>query len=190
MKLYKTLKKGLRSERGNHKWQLNKWDKIKGKLSMCNNGFHCSKRIINAMDYVAPDIIAEVEVRGKSIKDDDKQCWEEMRITKIWKWTEKDSVAMAIYVAELVLPIYEKQYPNDNRIKNTIEAAKKVLEKDTKKNRDAARATEWAARATEWAASAEWAAWAARATEWAASAAKYEKILNKIEKWIHKRIEF
>lgn len=51
---------------------------------------------------------------------------------KITKLSDKEikiiSVKVAIFSAELVLPIFEKKYPNDNRPRKTIEAAKSYLE--------------------------------------------------------------
>lgn len=52
-----------------------------------------------------------------------------MKITKAYEWTQKDSVALAIYAAELVIKMYEKEYPNDDRPRKAIEAAKKWLKK-------------------------------------------------------------
>jgi hypothetical protein len=175
MTLYKTLKKGLKSENGNTKWTLKRWKKVKGKLEMCSNGFHCSKNILDAIFYVSPEIIAEVEVRGKNLKREDKQCWEEMRIIRKWNWTKKDSVALAIYVAELVLDNFESKYPNDKRPREAIEAAKKVFQKNTKKSRSAADSATWAA-----AKSATW------AVAWAADSAA-ESTKQQIEDWIKRR---
>ena len=160
MKLYKTLKKGLKSKHGNVKWKLGEWQKCEGELKMCSNGFHCSEKILDAMGYIAPEVIAEVEVRGKHLKQPDKQCWEEMRIVKKWNWTKKDSVSLAIYSAELVLDNFEKEYPDDKRPREAIEAAKKVLRNNTPKNRNAA---ESAARSAESAASAAKLRWRRRA---------------------------
>lgn len=45
----------------------------------------------------------------------------------------------AIFAAELVLPIFEKKYPDDKRPRNAIDAAKAVLKNDTPENREKAR---------------------------------------------------
>ena len=45
---------------------------------------------------------------------------------------------MAIFSAKLVIGIYEKQYPNDNRPRKAIEAAVRYQKNPTKKNRLAA----------------------------------------------------
>ena len=145
--LWKSMKKGMKSDNGDVKWKLGQWQTHKGKLDMCESGFHVSEKIIDAMSFVPMEVLAKVEVKGKSIKQEDKQVWSQMRIVKAYKWTKKDSVSLAIYAAELILPFFEKEYPNDNRPRQAIEAAKKVLQNDTPINRRAA----WAAAAPSWA---------------------------------------
>ena len=49
-------------------------------------------------------------------------------------------VSYAVYAAELVLPIWEKQYPKDGRPRKAIEAAKRCIDDPSKKNNEAARA--------------------------------------------------
>jgi len=141
--LYKSLPKDM-SPHG-HKFKVGKWYKIDGKLEICKRGFHASKRAINAMYYVDCEVLAKVEVKGKSEKESDKECWEEMKIIKTYKWTKKDSISLAIYSAELVLNNFEKKFPNDNRPRLAIEAAKAMLKNNTKKNRDTAKSAECAA---------------------------------------------
>jgi hypothetical protein len=155
---------------------------------------------LQAFRYVAGEIVAEVEVRGRSIVKDDKECWSEMRIVRAWKWTKKDSVSLAILVAEKVLPIYEKKYPKDDRPRKAIEAARKVLESNTEKNRKAAAEAAGAAEAAEAAGAAEaaeavWAAvwatvWAARAAWEAARAAAWatvRAVVAAVAAWVQKK---
>jgi len=47
-------------------------------------------------------------------------------------------VSYAIFAAEQVLDIYEKQYPDDKRPRQAIDAAKKCLKDPSKKNKNAA----------------------------------------------------
>ena len=76
-------------------------------------------------------------------------------------------VSYAVYAAEQVIDIYEKEYPNDKRPRKTIEAAKKCIGLKG----DAAWAAAWAARAA--AEAAAWDAWdAAQAAAWAAQTGK------------------
>jgi hypothetical protein len=174
----------------NFVWEIGKWYKVKGKLEMCNNGFHCSEQPLDALGYVQGEVIAIVETKGKSKVQDDKQCWQEMRIIKAHKWTKKDSVALAIYSAELVLNNFEKEYPDDDRPRKAIEAAKRVLKRDTAKNRSAARsAAESAAGSAAWSAarsagSAESAARSAESAARSAGTAALKETLDKINIWI------
>ena len=182
MKRYKFLRfvRGkIKSENGSPPcyWKIGEWKKCDKNLRLCNDGFHCSKKPLDALRWVAGEILAIVETKGDVIKDTDKECWSNMRILKVYKWTKKDSVALSIYSAELVLKNYEKIYPDDDRPRKAIEAAKRVLEHDTAKNRSAA----WSAESA-----AESAAWSARSARSAESAARSagSAALNKINKWI------
>jgi len=81
----------------------------------------------------------------------------------------KNRIRFAVYCAKDVLPIYEAEYPNDDRPRKAIEAAETCMKSNTKKNRDAARVASRAATAAAWAAWA--AADAARAADTAVRAA-------------------
>ena len=145
--LWKSMKSGLRSSRGDQAWTLGKWEKHTGELVMCESGFHASKNVIDAMRYIDAEMVAQVEVRGNSLVQGDKQCWSEMHILRAWEWTKEDSVALAVYAAELVIGEYEKRYPDDKRPRQAIEAAKMWLKSLTGENRAAARAVARAAEA-------------------------------------------
>ena len=89
--------------------------------------------------------------------------------------SQEEIVLVECDCAELVLPIYEKQYPNDSRIRDCIETTRQWAKGEaTEAELEAAT---WAATgAATWAptgaaAAATWAAWAARAAAWAAWAA-------------------
>jgi hypothetical protein len=183
--LWKSMQSGLRSGVGDMTWTVGTWKKHEGKLDMCHSGFHASVWAIDAMRYVGCEVLALVEVRGKHLAQDDKQCWSEMRVVRAYEWTKPDSVAMAIYAAELVIGEYEKQYPDDKRPRQAIEAAKAWLENSTEENRAAA----YAAHAAVYAADA--AAYAARVAYAAAYAARaaYAAAPNKVEGWIQERIK-
>ena len=156
MKYWKTIPDDFTSH--GHKWKMNRWYKVDGEIECCENGFHCSPTIMDAIGYVTPGWICLVEVRGDHQDQGDKSAWREMRILKRWKLTDKQWRKIAIYSAELVLPIYEKEYPNDKRPRNATETAKRYLRgKATQEELAAAGAAAWAAaRAAAWAA-----AWAA-----------------------------
>ena len=129
-KFLNLVKNKIKSDSGNQVWEIDKWYKHE-EISICQAGFHCSKTILDALSYVKGEILAEVKTQGKFESQSDKEVWQEMKIVKAYKWTKKDSVALSIFSAELVLENYEKLYPEDKRPREAIEAAKKVLENDS-----------------------------------------------------------
>ena len=197
--LYKYLRTGLESESGaKRKWTLGEW-REESKIEICKRGFHASKTPLQALSYVKGEILAEVEVRGDSIVQDDKECWSEMRVTKAWNWTKLDSVALAIFAAELVIGIFEKKYPEDKRPRKAIEAAKKYLENPTQVNAAAAHAAAYAAYDATYAAydayDATYAAYAAAHAAHAAydaahaAHAAHAALTKKINAWFKNRIK-
>jgi hypothetical protein len=160
MKLWKVFTKDLKSNYGNIKWKIGKWQKHEGKLQICHSGFHASKRIIDAMQYTPAEVIASVEVKGEHVKEATKECWQEMKIVRTYEWTKEDNVSLAIFAAELVLCNFEKQYPDDSRPRQTIEAAKNWLKE---KNKSAAWSASWDAA---WSASSAAYAWRVWSAEW------------------------
>lgn len=137
---YKFINDDFKSKNGDHKWEVGKLYTFKGDLELCKKGFHCSKGIYQAFSYVQGSIFAEVECLGKHIKDQDntKEVWEKMKIIKVWKWQNIDSILFSIYAANLVVDNFEKVYPNDDRPRKAIEAAKTYALNPTEENRLAA----------------------------------------------------
>jgi len=173
---WKFLHEGMKSEHGNCVWKTGEW-KHEDKTEMCSCGFHCSQKINQAFSFVQGEILTKVQVKGKSIINDNKEVWTDMKIIKSWKWQKKNSIALAIYAAELCLDNFEKVYPDDKRPRVAIQAAKKYLKNMTAKNASAAdSAADSVARAADSAASAASAAYwaadsAASAAYWAADSA-------------------
>ena len=155
----------LRSANGGETWEPGEWHRVEGELSMCESGYHASENIVDSMQYVAPGAIAKVEVRSKHAERADKQCWSEMRVVKAWEWTKRDSVELAVYAAESVIGIFEKQHPDDKRPRQAIEAARAWLEDpNTKTSAAASDAACDAASDAAWAAA--WDAMKARIHRW------------------------
>src|SRR3990167_5852513 len=75
----------------------------------------------------------------KTLIAEDKLDWANWLMPRVME--RKQYLAYAIYSAEQVLDIFEKEYPNNTKPRLAIEAAKKVLENDTEENRAAAYAT-------------------------------------------------
>lgn len=168
-KRWKFIRKGFKSKNGTTKWKIGEWSKPIKNLDMCNNGYHCSKEIYQAFSYVQGEILCQVECKGKHESESDKEVWETMRIIKAYKWTKKDSVALSIYAAELCIDNFEKVYPNDNRPRKAIEAAKAWLKNPTSENREVALS-------------------AAESAAWSAESVKIN-LTKKISQWIDNRLE-
>lgn len=137
---------------------------------MCDNGFHCSKHIQDALGYVQGDTLAVVEVRGEHLSQSDKECWSEMRVISIFEFTKEHAVRMAIFSARLCLSVFERAYPDDKRPAEAIDAAEAWVNNPCDGTKSAAYASASAASA---AAAAAYAAYAAYASAAAAAAAAY-----------------
>ena len=74
----------------------------------------------------------------------------------------KGYVSYAVFAAELVLPIWEKKHPDEQRPRQAIAAAKRCIDDPSEENKKAAELAAEAAWAAEWAAEVE----AARAAVW------------------------
>ena len=86
--------------------------------------------------------------------------------------THRQKIRYAIYAAELVIDLYEKKYPEDQRPRNAINTAKAYLKNPSIKNKNAAYAAAYAAYAAN-AANAANAAYAAANAAYAAANAAY-----------------
>jgi hypothetical protein len=128
--LYKFLRTGLKSEHGNHTWEIGKWYEVQGEVVPCYNGFHGSVEPLDALHYVKGEILAIVEVDGYHVSENDKQAWQKMRIVDARVWDKRDSVALAVFCAQMVLAIFESRYPQDKRPRKAIEAAAKWISSD------------------------------------------------------------
>jgi len=94
----------------------------------------CKKGIEHVSHYKNKETIAVL----KYLIKDDKLDWASWLICRVFN--KKQKISYAIFAAEQVIGIYEKEYPDDNRPRNAIEAAKEYLKNPTKKNAYAANA--------------------------------------------------
>ena len=99
--------------------------------------------------------------------EDKNPNWANWLIVRLMNKSEK--VAYAIFAAEQVIDIFEKKYPDDQRPRNAINAAKKYLEQPSEKNKKAAADAAYAAAAADAADAAADAAYAADAAAYAAA---------------------
>ncbi len=126
----------------------------------------------NGIDWVAANKLIGLESKAfvQRLIKADKLDWANWLITQIMK--KKQCVIYAVYAAEQVIGIYEKQYPKDNRLRQAIEAAKACIANPSKANNSAAWAACSAADSAGSAADLVYSAyWAADSAYWAARSA-------------------
>jgi len=140
IKGYKFLTSQNKSYNGDQKWKKGVWVNHKGELELCESGLHASRTPLQSLQYVYGDNWWIVGARGKFKEDkNDKFVCSEMRIIKRLP-VKKILVKFAILCAKRCLKNYEKEYPNDNRPRKSIEAAERYYKNPSKKNKDVAEA--------------------------------------------------
>jgi hypothetical protein len=148
VKGYRFVTDDLKSEHGETQWVIGEWQKLNNTtpLELCSNGFHASKNALDSLGYVFGSRWFHCEARGKILRDSDKFCATEMRITK-----EIPELLLRTFAYECalhVLSIYEKYYPKDKRVRECLEAMKRYLDAPTDEHKQemaAARDAAWAA---------------------------------------------
>ena len=157
---------------------------------ICQSGWHgvLRKDILKHLPQTDIAELWEVEVRGELVHGNDKFAAPQMRLVRKVATTDARMLRLfACDAAQDVLWIFEKERPNDTRVRDCIEVARRyAIGEATEKERaaagDAAGDAAWAAGDVAWAAAgtavgaASWAveadAWdAARAAAWDAGAA-------------------
>jgi len=131
-------------------------EKLKG-LEACGEGIVYFAENYTEIDHA--DLI-------KDLIKKDKVGWANWLISRLL--AKENKSRYAIYSAELVIHLFEKEHPHDDRPRKAIEAAKNYLNDPTKENRSAA----WDSGEAAWSAghAARAATWTARAATWAAGA--------------------
>ena len=119
-KLYKTLGKDGRYIYGNG-WHLpkgkrpGKWMPVIEELLICESGYHLCKG--QDLVYWLNEEIYEAEYRGERIDEGYKIVVSQARLLrKVTAWNETTARLFACDCAEHVLPIYKKDYPDDETL--------------------------------------------------------------------------
>ena len=147
--LYKiTDKDGSPVHGGKGKWSLpsrgkpGAWREVEGALIPCKNGLHLLETTDIASWLKWPAVLWVAEHEGEMVRDTDKSVAGKARLVrKVPGYSEKSLRLFAVECAERVLPIFERQYPDDDRVRACIKATRRYLQKKaTKKQLDEARA--------------------------------------------------
>ena len=110
---------------GSGRWRVGRWQEVKGELVPCQRGLHVltQDQLIN---WLGP-AIHPVEVHPDARIDTsqpDKTVVSKARLgPALTTWTERTQRLFAADCAEHVLPLFERQHPNDDRPRRAIEAA-------------------------------------------------------------------
>lgn len=130
------------------------------------------------------------------------------QIEKYWRFTKADAIALAVFCAQQIAPVYQKYAPDDGRVTHAIEAARSGGDLDAASNDASLAASEaraadeepasYAAEAARGAVLAAWGADAGKALHAAAWALLYtvqgaykvdeqmgEEVNGTIEKWLY-----
>ena len=151
---------------GHGRWTLGRWRSVRGPLVACQRGLHlCTADQL--VDWLGP-VIWKAEASGEVLYAGDKMVTRRARIVcRVETWNERTARLFAADCAERVLPLFEAQYPTDDRPRKVIEVARRFANGEaTEKELAAAEAAEAATRDA-----AVTAGVAAGAAAWAAVAA-------------------
>ena len=177
MTYYKSLSAdGCSCSGGHSKWSLptqledgtykpGRWMPRIKDIVPCERGYHVFQRK-DILSWVNATLY-EAEVRGETIDHGDKIVAESCRLLRpIPGCNERTLRLFACRVAEDVLPLFEAEYPDDDRLRKAIETARRYA---SGKATDRELAAAWAAaRAAARAAAADaaWDAAGAKYTDW------------------------
>ena len=138
----------------------------------CVRGYHVVDIAHLPAHWGIPGVLYEVEVRGKTVEDGDKTACAQIRLVRrVGELTPGIAATFAADCAERVLGLFEAKFPDDDRPRKAIEAARACIADPTPENRAAAGAAAGAAGAAWDAAYDAGAAWAAANAANAAGAA-------------------
>jgi hypothetical protein len=160
--LLKFLTAEQRSPTGTGRWTPNRWRSVRGELVACRNGLHAT-----SSDNLLPFLDAQlwrVEINGEHLWHTDSSAGRKlvarrMRIVeRVEAWNDRTARLFAADCAERVLPLFERERPDDPRPRAAISVARRFANGDATRDeldaaRDAARDAVWdAARDAAWAA--------------------------------------
>jgi hypothetical protein len=132
-------------------WTPGAWVEVEGNIEACSNGLHAC-RDEQVLDWFGPAMF-ELEYDGEPTDAGNKVVGRRARLLRRFEtWNERTARLFACDCAERVLPIYERDYPNEGRPRMAIEMARRFAKGNaTRKELAAARDAAWdAARDAAW----------------------------------------
>ncbi len=173
---------------GNGKWSLptfhgpGDWMPPIANIALCQRGYHLCRED-DLVNWLGPTICL-ADYRGERKDNETKIVVSEARLVEVLStWTEETARLFAADCAERVLVIYENKYPQDDRPRKAIIAARQYAMGLIKSAAwSAAQSAAWSA-----AQSAAWSA-ARSAVEGAAEGAAWSAALGAERKWQTQRL--
>ena len=177
---YKWLKDNRVSTHQDFTWpEPGDWLTIEGELQACHNGLHVME-VQNLWEwYQEGCTLWEIQIKGEHFTHNaEKEICRKAKLTRcLGKPDDRMLRLLACYIAETVLPIFEKERPDDKRPRQAIEVARRHARGEaTDEERAAAWAAAWAAAG---AAAGDAARAAARAAAWDAAWAAQSGIIRR-----------
>jgi hypothetical protein len=148
---YKFLTKDLKSMIGEQPWVIGEWRKCTCGCGLAVNGagWHAALTPMDSLHYIYGPRWFEVEAQGNIAMDKWTFCASEMRIIK--EIPEKLLLQFIIDCHRRVLPLFEKQFPSDDRFRKAIEITEASINNLTDESIGLARAARLVAWHTWWA---------------------------------------
>jgi len=160
LKGYRWVTSDLKSQQGQVQWRIGEWYTQKGELKLCENGLHASKEPLDSLKYIFGERWFICEVKGKILHDSDKFAAEKMRLIQEIPNAKMLIVRFAVDCAKRCLPNFKKQFPEDKRPRQAIEAVEAWLVEPTNENlekvKTAARSAAESAAESAWSAELKW----------------------------------
>src|SRR5450830_1450664 len=82
--VWKSLQAGMKSGHSEYIWKIGRWDEINGEKSN-EKDFSASERVIDAMQDVPMEVLAQVEVDGEHfVRKGNREYWQKIQIVNAW----------------------------------------------------------------------------------------------------------
>lgn len=97
---------------------------VSGPLKLCENGYHvCGPD--HLLEWISSGDVYEFEPGdAEAIHGFNKSCFRSGKLGKKLKWTEREQLLFGADCAERVLHLFEREYPDDKRVKQCIDAVR------------------------------------------------------------------
>lgn len=104
-------------------YRPSEWMTVQGQLVPCANGLHLADGEFQLLTWLGPRIF-EAEYDGERIDCDDKIVVRRARLLRETAWDDRAARLFACDCAERALPVWEGEYPTDERPRASIETAR------------------------------------------------------------------